>query len=156
MESMATVVGLRGDVSFDDIVSYFTGRGGDVVLLDPDMVCGKSHILSAAMHARRAFDERRNRSKTILTETILYAAGERQIGKALKKMGPKPGRTEFVACVFGLQDGFDPADIGMVVDDSLCEESDSKAANLGIQTEAGISPGDLALEMVASVDLLKQ
>lgn len=156
MDSAVTVVGLRGDTSFGDIVAYFTGRGGDVILLDPEMVCGKSHIESAVMHARRAFDESRNRSKTVLTETILYAAGERQIGKALKKMGPKPGKTEFVACIFGMSGDVHPDDIGMRRDDSLCDASDAKASNLGIPPEFGIPPGDLTLEMVASVDLLKQ
>lgn len=156
MDSAVTVIGLRGDTSFGDIVAYFTGRGGDVILLDPEMVCGKSHIESAVMHARRAFDESRNRSKTVLTETILYAAGERQIGKALKKMGPKPGKTEFVACVFGLGGEICAENIGMRRDDSLCDASDAKASNLGIPLEFGIPPGDLALEMVASVDLLKQ
>ena len=79
-----------------------------------------------------------------------------QIGKALKKMGPKPGRTEFVACVFGMSGDVLPDDFGMQRDDSLCDASDAKASNLGIPPEFGIPPGDLALEMVASVDLLKQ
>lgn len=151
-----TVIGIRGPASFDAVISHFTAMGGDAVLLDPDMVCGKSHIMSAAIHGERAFREGRSRSRSLLTETILYAAGERQIGKALEKMKPKPGRDEFVACIFGISGDFRLDAVGMVRDDSLCNESPAKAANLGIPAEKGIPPGDLALELVASADLLKQ
>ena len=95
------VVGLRGDFSFEDAVEHFTGMGGEVVLFDPSVVCGKDHIVSAVMHADRAFAEGRNRAKTLLTEIVLYAACERQIGKALKKMRPK-GDGTMVAAVLGI------------------------------------------------------
>ena len=73
------VIGMRGNTSFDEIITHFTTMGGEIVLMDPDMVVGKDHIISAAIHAERSFSEGTNRSKTILTEIILYAAWERQI-----------------------------------------------------------------------------
>ena len=85
------VIGMRGDTCFDDIVKHFTSMGGDVVLFDPDMIVGRDHLMSAAKHAERSFSEGTNRSKTLLTEIILYAAWERQISKALAKMKPKEG-----------------------------------------------------------------
>ncbi len=150
-----TVIGIRGDASFQEMVSYFTSMGGDVVLFDPDMVCGKSHIMSAAMHAERALEQGHPRSKNILTETILYAGCDRQIGKAMKKMGPKPGRNEYVACIFDA--GYaDIEDIGMTRDDRLCEISLEKVKNLDIPIDPDLSLEDQVLEAIAMVDLLKQ
>ena len=70
------VVGMRGDADFESIVGHFQSLGGDVILMDPDMVCGRDHLLSAAMHGERAFSEGTNRSNSLLTEIILYAAWE--------------------------------------------------------------------------------
>ena len=148
------VIGLRGDTGFDDIVAHFTSMGGDVVLMDPDMVAGRDHVLSAAMHAERSFQEGSNRSKTILTEIILYTAWERQISKAIAKMRPKEGRNEYVALLIDIDD---PRldEIGMVRDDSLVDADDRKAQMLGLK-KGSVSYEDQAMENVAMVELLKQ
>jgi KEOPS complex subunit Cgi121 len=148
-----TVIGMRGDAVFDDIIKHFTSMGGDVVLMDPDMVVGKDHIISAANHAERSFSEGTNRSKTLLTEIILYAAWERQISKAIEKMKPKEGRNEYVALLLDIKDPKLDA-IGMARDDSLYEASDSKAEKLGL-VKGPISYEDQAVENVALVELLK-
>lgn len=149
------VIGLRGDFSFEDAVEHFTGMGGEVVLFDPSVVCGKDHIVSAVMHADRAFAEGRNRAKTLLTEIVLYAACERQIGKALKKMRPK-GDGTMVAAVLGIDGDLALSDLGAERDDSLCDASEEKARNLGAEMFEGIPPEDAVLEQVAMVDLMKQ
>ena len=147
------VIGMRGPAGFREIVDHFTSMGGDVVLLDPDMVAGRGHALSAAEHAERAFREGTNRSKTLPTEIILYCAWERQIGKAMAKMGPKEGRDEYVAI---LMDVGDPRleDIGMERDDSLIDATPWKAERLGLRS-CFLSPEDQAVENVAMVELLK-
>jgi len=147
------VIGMRGDASFDEIISHFTGMGGEVVLMDPDMVAGKDHVLSAAMHAERSFAEGTNRSKTILTEIILYSAWERQISKAVARMKPKEGRNEYVALLIDVQD---PKldEIRMERDDSLIEPTDEKAERLGLR-KGPVSYEDQAVENVAMVELLK-
>ncbi len=147
------VIGIRGDTSFDDMIEHFTSMGGEVVLMDPDKVAGKDHILSAARHAERAFAEGTNRSKTILTEIILYAAWERQISKALAKMKPKEGRNEYVALLIDIDDPKLDA-IGMTRDDSLIDVTDSKAERLGLK-KCAVSYEDQAIENVALVELLK-
>lgn len=149
------VMGLRGDFTFDDAVRHFTGLGGEVVLFDPSAVCGKAHILSAVSHADRAFAEGTNRARNILTEIVLFAACERQIGKALKKMRPEDGAHEMVAAVLDLK--CDPAlsKLGAKRDDSLCDASEEKARKLGVELFDGIPPEDCVLEQVAMVDLLK-
>ena len=147
------VIGMRGPARFQEIVDHFTSMGGDVVLLDPDMVCGGRHALSAAMHAERAFAEGTNRSKTLPTEIILYCAWERQIGKAMGKMRPKEGRDEYVAV---LMDVDDPhlEDIGMSRDDSIADATPWKAERLGLRS-CFLSPEEQAVENVAMVVLLK-
>ncbi|MBP3386692.1 MAG: hypothetical protein J6K69_07570 [Candidatus Methanomethylophilaceae archaeon] len=147
------LIGIRGPVPFEDLVAHFTSLGGDVVLMDPDMVCGREHVMSAVMHAERAFSNGTNRSKTILTEILLYCAWERQIGKALSKMKPKEGRDEYVALLIDVDDPH-LDEIGMVRDDSLYEPTEWKCEKLGLRS-CFLPPVDQALENVAMVDLMK-
>ena len=147
------LIGIRGPVPFEDLVAHFTSLGGDVILMDPDMVCGREHVMSAVMHAERAFSNGTNRSKTILTEILLYCAWERQIGKALSKMKPKEGRDEYVALLIDVDDPH-LDEIGMVRDDSLYEPTEWKCEKLGLRS-CFLSPVDQALENVAMVDLMK-
>ncbi len=147
------VIGIRGKAGFDEIVSHFTSMGGEVVLMDPDMVAGRDHLISAVMHAQRSFEEGTNRSKTILTEIILYAAWERQISKALAKMKPKEGRDEYVAVLIDVDDPKLDA-IGMERDDSLIEATEEKAKALGL-SKGKVSYEDQAVENVALSELLK-
>ena len=127
------VIGMHGNATFEQMVGHFTSMGGDCVLVDPDMVVGRDHLLSAAEHAERAFREGTNRSKTVLTEIILYSAWERQIGKAMTKMKPKEGRNDYVALLIDIDD---PRleEIGMIRDDSLFEATPEKAERLAVGT----------------------
>jgi len=150
-----TVIGIRCERPFSVIVDHFIGLGGDVILMDQRYVCGRDHILSAVMHAERAFEHGTNRSKTLLTETILYAAGERQISKALAKMRPEDGCGEMVAAVFGVSDLRLDA-IGAVRDDDIFKCTNEKIKGLGLETSDDIPPEDLVLEMVAMMDVQKQ
>jgi KEOPS complex subunit Cgi121 len=145
------IIGMRGPAGFDNIVRHFTSMGGDVILMDPDAVMGKDHLYSAIMHAQRSFFEGTNRSKTLLTEIILYSAWERQISKALSKMKPKGD--SYVAILIGIKD---PRleEIGMLRDDSLIEPTDRKAELLGL-SNGSLPYEDQAMENVAMVELLK-
>ena len=147
------VIGMHGNATFEQMVGHFTSMGGDCVLVDPDMVVGRDHLLSAAEHAERAFREGTNRSKTVLTEIILYSAWERQIGKAMAKMKPKEGRNDYVALLIDIDD---PRleEIGMIRNDSLFEATPEKAERLGL-IGGSLSFEDQAVENVAMVELLK-
>lgn len=150
------VVGLRGDFTFDEAIRHFSDAGGDVALLDPAKVCGKDHLRSAVMHAERAFAEGTNRSKTLLTEVILYAACERQIDRALRKMRPPEGSHAVVAVVIGVEGDLRLGELGAERDDALCEASPAKAEALGAEMFCGILPEEAVLEQLAMVDLMKQ
>ncbi len=149
------IIGLRGEFTFQEAVDHFLALGGDCILFDPSMVCGKAHIETAFEHAERAFAEGTNRARNILTETILFAACERQIGKALKKMGPRPNSKEMVAAILNVAGDLHLSDLHATRDDSLCDPSVEKAQNLGAELFEGVSPEDCVIEQVAMVDLLK-
>jgi len=150
------VVGLRGDFTFDQAMDHFESLGAEVALLDPDAVCGRDHLVSAYMHAERAFAEGRNRSKKIVTEMILYAAFERQIGRALDAVRPRPGSGTVVAAVIGYDGDLGLERLGATEDPSLLAPSEEKAKRLGVELFDGVSPEDAVLEKVAFVDLMKQ
>lgn len=149
------VIGLKGDATFDDMVRHFTSLGGEVVIMDPMYVCGKDHVISAVRHAERSFEHGTNRSKTLLTEIILYAAGERQISKAMERMRPKPGCNEFALALLDVPDDMKLSEIGMERDDSILDANDTKAEAIGLDRSFNIPLEDLALEMVALLDLAK-
>ncbi len=148
-----TVLGMRGDAGFDRIIDHFRSMGGDCALMDPGKVVGSDHLMSAAVHGDRAFSEGTNRSDSLLTEMIMYAAWERQIGKALRRMRPADGATEFAAVLVDIDD---PRleEIGMVRDDSLLDPSPEKTAALGL-SDPFLSPEDQAVERVALLELQK-
>ena len=149
------VIGLRGNASFDTMVKHFTSLGGDVVIMDPMYVCGKDHIISAVRHAERSFEHGTNRSKTLLTEIILYAAGERQISKAMSRMRPKEGCNEYVLALLDAPSDLKLDDIDMERDDSIVVANVEKAKAMGLESSFGIDYENLALEMVALLDLAK-
>ena len=150
------VVGMICERPFTEIAEHFRKLGGDAVLMDPAYVCGKDHILSAVMHAERAFEQGTNRSRTLLTEILLYAAGERQISKAMDKMRPKNGVREIAAAVFGLTGDLRLDEINAVPDDTVLKCSPDKLKRMNISSAHGIPREDLVLEMVAAVDIQKQ
>ncbi len=136
----------------------------EVVLMDADKVCGPDHIMSAVIHARRAFEQGTEAANTLGMEVILYASGERQISKAKKKMGLHQ-ETERVAVVL-----LSPTDLdldsllrqlGLERDDSLLACTAEKGRAFGIdplemRTMGEENLAELILEKVAFVDLLKR
>ena len=149
------VIGLRGEASFERMVEHFTSLGGEVVIMDPMYVCGKDHVISAVKHAERSFEHGTNRSKTLLTEIILYVAGERQISKAMERMRPKQGCKEYALALLDQPADLKLQDIGMERDDSILSATKEKAERMGLENPFGIPYEDLALETVALLDLAK-
>lgn len=146
-------MGIVGDAGFEELVSHFSSLGFTAVLMDPDFVAGPDHLISAAMHAERAFLQGTARSKTFETEAIIYAAWDRQIGRANDRMRPKDGSGRFALLLSGEGDP-QLESIGMSRDDSILAVDDAKKERLGLN-DPFLSAEDQALENVASVDLLK-
>lgn len=150
MESEISVIGIRGKLSFEKAVEHFTSMGGDVILLNPLYVYSKQQLVSAVIHAERAFANNVNRSKTFLTEVIMYASGERQVSKALKKMKPAPDCEETVALLFNIKN---PKldELNVTQDDSILEGTEEKASAMGLTGNYELA----ALELVAMLDTEK-
>lgn len=147
------IMGIRGDAPFDEILTHFQSMGGDAILMNPEMVCGRDHLVSAAIHGERAFEEGTNRSNSLLTEIIIYAAWERQIGKAIAKMKPAEGSSEFAAVLVDIDDPHLES-IGMARDDSILDPTEEKAERLGL-SDPFVPAEEQAIEMVALLELQK-
>jgi KEOPS complex subunit Cgi121 len=148
------VIGIRCGKSPKEVAEHFIAMGAEAVVFDPDFICGADHAVSSYMHAERAFSQGTQRSKSILTETILYASADRQIGRALGKMSPKKGDTAFVVLIIGGTDDLALSEIDAERDDSLVECTEESARNMGLK-KSSIPYTDLILEQIASVDIMK-
>ena len=156
------VLGATGRIGdIEHVVAYFQRAKGKGVAMDADLVCGADHLISAALHALRAWERGENTASSIGMEAMLYASGERQISKAITKMGMKTGGDRVALLLFGIDACRVLADLGLERDDDVLKESAEKALRFGI-TEKEIEAvgeqraADLVLERVASVDLIKR
>lgn len=134
-------------------------RAKGMALLRADRVYGADHLAHAATLAARAVEEGRARSADVATETMLYAAGERQIQRALALVGLHEG-ARAVALVAWEDPSAFAAREGWTRDDALLAGSGDALDALGITpAERAMLPperwGDLVLEKVALTDVLK-
>lgn len=160
------IIGIRGPLTLEDVLflSKKANRIGCVQVVRADHVVGMEHLESAKLHAERAWEEGRAQAKSLDVEFLRYAAGERQIKRALQKMGI-PDVCE-AAVIVGLGPHGDDAarymhdGLGAKKDNALLDASNEKLEAFGI-TEAqrnATTEGkelDLVLEAVAEVDLMR-
>lgn len=157
------ILGVRGQVGdAEALIKALQQLGrGEGLALDADMICGKDHLTSAVFHATRAFERGDNVSQSVVVETVLYSSGERQISKAMKKMGVKVGMERVALVLFDVDDAEKVArDLGFARDDDVLEASAEKALRFGISPEElkAVPPDmveDLVLERVAFVGMQK-
>jgi len=102
---------VEGVASVDDVDAFVAALGdiGDehgaaVQAFDADYVAGEDHLASAVAHANRAFERGENVASERAVEILLYAAGRRQIRRALA-MGVDEGDSEVVVVVDGGDEG---------------------------------------------------
>lgn len=152
--------GLVQDVA--PIVARVKASATPVLLLRADRVYGRDHLVLAARLAAKALDEGRARATDVATETALYAAGERQIGKALAFAGLHPGAREVAAIAWDRADAVEAiaSELRWSRDDGVLEGDARALAAFGVtDQEREMFPrerwGDLILERVALVDVLK-
>ena len=100
---MITIIGAEGNISqVDEILRHMTEyaeqRHITMQALNADIIFGKDHLLSATRHALRAFEQHTNATNSLAMEILLYASGERQIQRAIPKLGISagPARIAFV------------------------------------------------------------
>lgn len=136
-------------------------RGQPIQLLRADRVYGADHLRHAATLAARALAQGRARTADLATETLLFAAGERQVHKAIARLGLAEG-AEGIAAIAWDDEALDALarKEGWARDDALLEGDERALDALGILAEErAMLPrarwGDLVLERVALVDVLK-
>ncbi|HVQ01094.1 MAG TPA: KEOPS complex subunit Cgi121 [Candidatus Thermoplasmatota archaeon] len=172
---MIHVVGARGTISDIDeflqkLSQFATKEQISIQALNADAVYGAQHLISAAEHALRSFAQGTNATNTLPLEIMLYAAGERQIQKAIKKMGVKTGRQAIAFVIIDQKRKKDEKSefmikrllilFDMTSDESVLGGNPITLKNFGItQKELRTVPkekyGDLILEKVAMVDVQK-
>ena len=140
-----------------DVKALLAGVPKGVQLLRADRVYGADHLRHAARLAERAVAEGRARTSDVQTETVLYAAGERQIGKALAFLGLAEG-VESVA-VLSWGPAWEPP-MGWRRDDATLAGGPRVLDAFQVPAEErALFPaerwGDIILERVALVDVLK-
>lgn len=162
------VAGLRGPVRLDDALfaAARSNRIAPLQVVRQDRVVGPDHVRSAALHAARAQRQGRMHAKTIEVEFLRYLSGERQIAAALAKMGLPKDKAADAAVVAALGPKREDAlkhfihSLGLIDDDALLAPTDEKLAAFGV-TGAMLAATtadrrmDIALEMVAQVDLMR-
>ena len=136
-------------------------RGQPYQLLRADRVYGADHLRHAARLAARAIERDRARGADLATETLLYAAGERQVHKALALLGLATD-TRAIAAIAWDEAALDALahDEGWSRDDALLEGDESVLDAFGVSdAERAMIPrarwGDLILEKVALLDVAK-
>lgn len=165
---MISIIGAVGDIDVGKVLRTVEEISSEwnvqMVLLDAELVFGREHIMSAYEHAERAFGNGTNTAKTLATETLLYASGERQISVAIEKMGIRD-RSKKVA--IAILDGLEEDRISGLLRRLDLKRDDGVLLPEGKSLEAfGISENELAtipeerkhelvLEKVALVDLIK-
>lgn len=75
--------------------------GISIQVFTASKIFGKLHLLVAAQLAVRAEGEKRMIANSLSGEILLYASGERQLQKAVQKIGIRNGETEIGIVVVG-------------------------------------------------------
>ena len=134
--------------------------------LDAAAVCGRVHLESALLHARRAMERGDNLARTLLVEWVLCAAGVRQVDGAFRRTGIRPGSDAFAIMLIADGDAMPGeedvdgllSELGLTRDDGVLECSEDALRNLGVGDEELVAVPrerwpELALERVAMLDL---
>jgi KEOPS complex subunit Cgi121 len=174
---MIKVIGARGSIADVDLflqklIEFATKEQLVVQALNADMIYGKEHLLSATEHALRSWAQGTNATNSLTLEILLYAAGERQIQKAIRKMGVRTGKQSIALLLVDMKKqkrnrkAYDSVidkllcTFHLTSDDKVLEGNNDTLKHFGItaeelQTVPKTMYGELILERVAMVDVLK-
>jgi len=136
---MRVVDGRAEIADLDDFLDQL-GAIGDkydcaIQAFDAELVVGEGHLRAAVEHADRAYDRDENVAREPAVEILLYAAGRRQINRALR-MGVDEGDAPVAVVVHGLDDGSDEAAAAEAVRELLASTDRDAASAERIDGEA--------------------
>jgi tRNA threonylcarbamoyladenosine modification (KEOPS) complex Cgi121 subunit len=72
-----------------------------IQFFDADLIASSEHLYFAVLNASHAFRCKTNISKSVGMETMLYAAAQRQIKKAIVRIGIKPDTKSIAVVIVG-------------------------------------------------------
>ncbi|MEM2905161.1 MAG: KEOPS complex subunit Cgi121 [Candidatus Bathyarchaeia archaeon] len=123
----------------------------EVQAFDAQAVAGRRHLYFAALFALKAFAEASNVSDRLGMEALLQASAQRQVSKAIEKLGVKPGVGDIAILLMSkdekeLRGAFSRliGVSGMLVDEALLEVSSERLS--GLQALFEVSERELAAE----------
>ena len=159
---------LEGSVTIDNVDEFLHllrekgSKSNSVIqVLDADKLAGEEHIRFAVEKAISSFERGKNVANDLAKEIMLYAAGTRQIKKAVK-LGIHEGKNNIVFVAIG--DETDLSDFDDITPASVLPYTESKKEELMdifniTDEEIGAVGSDripeLVLERVALVDVMK-
>lgn len=158
--------GVRGPLTLENALfqARKASRLAPLQVVRADRVVGLDHLRSAAAHARRAFEEGRNKANDLPVEFARYLSGRRTIREALEHVGVPDRCDEAVVVAFGpkAQDAvaYFADMLGLDEDDAILEATPEKLAAFGLPPALlAATPErlryDRVLEAVAAVDLMR-
>ena len=95
------------NVEIKDTPQFLSKLNGDlpekveVQLFNSDLVASWQHLYFAVLNALMAHKTKRNISKSLAVETVLYASSQRQIKKAIEVIGVKPASKDIALVIIG-------------------------------------------------------
>lgn len=173
---MIAIIGAYGTIKDVDyfvqqLLAFSKQENVVIQALDAHLVYRRDHLISAAEHALRACEQKTNATNSLALEILLYAAGERQIQKAISKIGVKQGKQTIAFVLVDNQKTNNRKAYDGIVDrllktfkctrdDKVLEGNRDTLKRFGITnqellTEPENKYGDLILEKVAMVDVMK-
>jgi KEOPS complex subunit Cgi121 len=174
---MIVVIGTYGtieniDTFFQQLLTFSKKENLVIQAFNATAIYSKDHLVSATMHAHRAFKQGTNATNTLALEILLYAAGERQIEKAIKKIGIKKGKQKIAFVLTNPLNRIRKHDLDdtiikkllqmfhLIADEKVIQGNRATLKLFGItDQELSTVPeshyGELILEKVAMVDVIK-
>jgi len=155
------VIGAKGRLNVEEALNKLKEKDIEAQIFDASKVCGVEHMEIAYEHARRAFKEGRNKSRSIGMELMRYASAKRQIKEAIDFMGAKEeGEYAFVFFNVEKKEAVKIVkEMALEVDDSVLAPSKEKLLNFVDEDELKTVDKsfyfDLLFEKVAMVELMK-
>jgi len=125
----------------------------EVQLFDADLVASWQHLYFAVLNSLMAFRTKRNISKSVAVEVMLYASAQRQIKKAIELIGVKKTTANVAAVI--VTEKAEPVKIALAAiancvgaepDETVLELTKRKVQRIG----RAFAVSDLELETVAS------
>jgi len=123
---------------FLDKVSREKPAGVEVQFFDARRVATWQHLFFAALNALAAFKNQENISKSLAMETLLYAAAERQITRAVELVGIRAASPDVAVLLIGKEPRKMESAFSMVSkniagqrDEKVLELSKDKVATIG-------------------------